>query len=206
MFCSDKNIERLLSAAFCAPAGSKLLSLRFCLFRTAQQSFSESGVSWHHHSPVSRPTESPARRSPEARPWEHTRGGCALSSLLTMSLYQDLCIYFQENIEKGFLLWKAKYFHFLHHISATCDAMRISRVLETSKPCCFSFTTVFKGGYLKLNGNTELLLWAVWELQPYSLLWCRKNTIPVMVLNTADSNATKLRHLMICFFPTAQST
>lgn len=71
---------------------------------------------------------------------------------------------------KGFLLLKAKYFHFLHHVYATCDAMWISRVLETSKPCCFSFTTVFKGPYSKLNGNTELLLWTVRELQPYSLL------------------------------------
>lgn len=65
-----------------------------------------------------------------------------------------------------------------------------------------------RGTYSKLNGNTELLLRAVWEPQPYLLLWRREKTrIPVMVLNTADSNATKLHHLMtcfwVCFFSTA---
>lgn len=132
---------------------------------------------------------------------------CGKKSFEVMKIMTDLFNHefqfirtFKCRILWSFLLWKAKYFHFLHHIYKTCNAMQSSRVLETSKPPCFPFTTVFKGPYSKLNGNTALRLWAVWELQPHLPLWCRKNTIPVMVLNTADSNATKLHHLMICFF------
>lgn len=97
-------------------------------------------------------------KSPEAQPLQHTWNweGAAVILLLLMSSCRARS---DKSWERGFLLCKAKYFHFLHHIYLNCDVKRISRVLKLLSLAvflpCFS---VFKGLCSKLNGNTELLL------------------------------------------------